>query len=150
MLLCDASPDDPAWTVATVAEALGVTPRTIEHLKKKFVGKGLEAALVRKPRGKPPRDVIFDGANELKSHLSKYWKISPKGNAAFVAALEDTLEVYQLPHDLDYPFVCMDESSKQLVGEVHTPIPCKPGQSMRMDDEYVRSGVVEWLADAML
>lgn len=37
----------------------------------------------------------------------------------------------------------MNESSKQLIGEVHTPIPCKPGQPRRIDDEYVRNGVVE-------
>jgi hypothetical protein len=57
--------------------------------------------------------------------------------------MEDVLEVYHLPYDADYPVVCMDESSKQLVGEVHEPIPCKPGQPKRMDDEYVRKGVVE-------
>lgn len=57
--------------------------------------------------------------------------------------MEDTLEVYHLAYDSDYPVVCMDESSKQLIGEVHTPIPCKPGQPMRMDDEYVRNGVAE-------
>ena len=37
----------------------------------------------------------------------------------------------------------MDESSKQLIGEVREPIPGKPGQPLRMDDEYVRKGVVE-------
>lgn len=57
--------------------------------------------------------------------------------------MEDVLEVYHLPYDPDYPVVCMDESSKQLIGEVHEPIPCKPGQPMRMDDEYVRNGVAE-------
>lgn len=57
--------------------------------------------------------------------------------------MEDVLEVYHLPYDSDYPVVCMDESSKQLIGEVHKPIPCKPGQPLRMDDEYVRNGVVE-------
>jgi len=66
LLLCDASPGGPAWTVAKVAEALGITTRTIEHLKKRFVEEGLEAALVRKPREKPPRDVIFDGAFETR------------------------------------------------------------------------------------
>ena len=66
LLLCDAGPDGPAWTVATAAQALGVTSRTIEHLKKRFVEEGLEAALVRKTRGKPPRDVIFDGAFEAR------------------------------------------------------------------------------------
>jgi len=57
--------------------------------------------------------------------------------------MEDVLEVYHLPYDSNYPVVCMDESSKQLVGEVYEPIPCKPGQPKRMDDEYVRNGVVE-------
>ncbi len=66
LLLCDAGPYGPAWTVADVAEALGVTTRTIEHLKERFVEDGLEAALERKPREKPPREVIFDGAFEAR------------------------------------------------------------------------------------
>ncbi len=46
LLLCDESPGTPAWTVLHTAEAMGVTSRTIEHLKKRFVEEGLEAALV--------------------------------------------------------------------------------------------------------
>lgn len=57
--------------------------------------------------------------------------------------MEDVLEVYHLPYDPDYPVVCMDESSKQLVGEVREPIACKPGQPARIDDEYVRNGVAQ-------
>ena len=64
LLLCDAGPDGPAWTVSAAAEGLGVTCRTIEHLKKRFVEEGLEAALQRKPRVRPPREVIFDGGFE--------------------------------------------------------------------------------------
>lgn len=48
-----------------------------------------------------------------------------------------------MPYDPDYPVVCMDESSKQLIGEVRDPIPCEPGKPVRVDDEYVRNGVVE-------
>jgi transposase len=66
LLLCDAGVDGPAWNVADVATALGVTSRAIEHLKKRFVEEGLEAALERKPREKPPREVIFDGAFEAR------------------------------------------------------------------------------------
>jgi hypothetical protein len=43
-----------------------VTSRAIEHLKKRFVEDGLEAALERKPREKPPREVTFDGAFEAR------------------------------------------------------------------------------------
>jgi len=66
LLLCDAGPHGPAWNVADVAAALGVSSRAIEHLKKRFVEEGLEAALERKPREKPPREVIFDGAFEAR------------------------------------------------------------------------------------
>jgi len=66
LLLCDAGADGPAWNVADVAAALGVTSRAIEHLKKRFVEEGLEAALERKPREKPPREVRFDGAFEAR------------------------------------------------------------------------------------
>jgi transposase len=66
LLLCDAGPQGPAWTVTDVAEALGVTPRTIEHLKRRFVEEGLAAALERKQPQKPPRPVTFDGAFEAR------------------------------------------------------------------------------------
>jgi transposase len=51
--------------------------------------------------------------------------------------------VYHLPYDPDYPVVCMDESCKQLIGEVCVPISCAPGQPQRIDHEYVRNGVAE-------
>ena len=57
--------------------------------------------------------------------------------------MEDVLDVYHLPYDPKYPVVCMDESSKQLIGEVREPIPGKPGRVRRIDDEYVRNGVAE-------
>jgi hypothetical protein len=79
----------------------------------------------------------------LQPHLSKYWKIPPDGCAAFVANMEDVLAVYALPHDPRRPVVCMDESSKQLIGEVHAPIAMAPGHGCLVDHEYVRNGVAE-------
>jgi hypothetical protein len=55
--------------------------------------------------------------------------------------MEDVLEVYTRPFDPRRPQVCMDETSKQLVGETRTPIPAAPGQPARYDYEYVRNGV---------
>ena len=66
LMLCDAGSEGPAWKVADVAKALGVTTRTIEHIKQRFVEEGIEAALQRKPRIRPPRDVIFDGEFEAR------------------------------------------------------------------------------------
>jgi len=54
--------------------------------------------------------------------------------------MEDVLEVYHLPHDPDYPVVCVDETLKQLVVETRVPIPTKPGQPARYDYEYERNG----------
>ena len=67
--------------------------------------------------------------------------IAPKANAAFVANMEDVLEVYQRPHNQKRPLVCLDETSKQLIAETRVPIPMKPGQTARHDHEYERNGV---------
>ena len=65
LLLCDAGAQGSAWTVAKVAEALGVTTRTIEHLKARFVEEGIEAALDRKPSTRTPK-ITFDGAFDAR------------------------------------------------------------------------------------
>ena len=68
--------------------------------------------------------------------------IAPEASAAFVANMEDVLEVYQRPHDPRRPLVCLDETSKQLIKETRTPIAVRPGQPARHDYEYERNGVV--------
>lgn len=54
--------------------------------------------------------------------------------------MEDVLEVYHRPYDAQRPLVCLDEASKQLVGEAVQPVPAAPGQPERFDYEYVRNG----------
>jgi len=54
--------------------------------------------------------------------------------------MEDVLEVYHRPYDEGRPLVCLDEASKQLVGEVVEPIPAAPGRPERFDYEYTRNG----------
>jgi hypothetical protein len=54
--------------------------------------------------------------------------------------MEDVLDVYQRPYDSNRPQVCLDEASKQLIGETRTPVPAAPGQPAREDYEYVRNG----------
>jgi hypothetical protein len=68
------------------------------------------------------------------------WCIPPGGDGEFVAAMEDVLDVYHRPYDPRYPQVCIDESSKQLVGEIRAPLPPRPGEPARYDSEYVRNG----------
>lgn len=57
--------------------------------------------------------------------------------------MEDVLEVYHLPYDRRFPVVCMDESSKQLIGELHPPIAPSPGHGRILDHEYVRNGTAQ-------
>jgi hypothetical protein len=72
--------------------------------------------------------------------LKKEWCIPPKANGAFVAQMEEVLDLYEKPYDSRYPLVCMDETSKQLVSDVQSPLPPQPGQSARQDYEYERKG----------
>ena len=66
LLLLDVGEYGSKWVVAQVAEALGTTSRSLEHLKKRFVEEGLFAAIERKKREKPPREIQFGGEFEAK------------------------------------------------------------------------------------
>jgi hypothetical protein len=55
--------------------------------------------------------------------------------------MEDVLEVYKRPYNCERPVVCLDETSKQLIGEVQTPVLTSPGHGAHYDYEYVRNGV---------
>lgn len=67
LLLLDAGEYGPKWLVETVAEAVGTTTRSLEHLKKRFVEEGVSVAIERKVRLTPPREIQFGG--EFEAHL---------------------------------------------------------------------------------
>jgi hypothetical protein len=69
--------------------------------------------------------------------------IPPKANAAFVAAMEDVLEVYSRPYDPARPQVCLDGGGKQLIGEARPPLPVRPGRPRREGPEYRRNGTAD-------
>ncbi len=56
--------------------------------------------------------------------------------------MENVLEVYTRPYDPRRPVVCLDEKSKQLVGEICKPMAARPGKVECCDYEYVRNGTV--------
>jgi hypothetical protein len=82
--------------------------------------------------------------NILRPHLKRQWVIAPEASAAFVANMEDVLEVYQRPRDPERPVVCLDETSKQMIVETREAIPAKPGRKARHDYEYARNGVANY------
>ena len=71
----------------------------------------------------------------------KGWVIPPNENSHFVAAMEQVLDVYKRPFNKKRPIVCMDETPKQLIKEVRSSLPVKPGFEKRVDYEYSRCGV---------
>ena len=66
LLAMEESPSGPRRTDAEVAPALGITTRSIEMVRRRFVEQGLEACLARKKQERPSVEPIFDGKKEAK------------------------------------------------------------------------------------
>lgn len=54
--------------------------------------------------------------------------------------MEDILDIYEMPYNPAVPVVCMDEKPYQLLGEARDPLPMRPGDTQKIDSEYVRNG----------
>ena len=55
------------------------------------------------------------------------------------------MELYAEPYDVRRPQVCVDESPVQWISETRQPLPTRPGQPARYDDEYHRAGTANLL-----
>lgn len=66
LLKADAGADGPNWEDARIAEAFACHTNTVANVRQRFVGQGLEAALLRKQRPHPPRERILDGEGEAR------------------------------------------------------------------------------------
>jgi transposase len=66
LLKAAAAPEGPAWNDEPIAEALDVSTATIVRVRQRFVERGLEAALVRKPQDRPSRERKLDGRAEAR------------------------------------------------------------------------------------
>lgn len=58
----------------------------------------------------------------------------------YIAKMEDVLEVYERPYDLQQPVVCIDEKPVMLHADVRPFSPAAPGREARRDNEYERCG----------
>ena len=61
LLLADAGESGPCWTDARVAEAVQVSVRSVERVRRRFVEVGLEAALVPKPSSRGSTSASWTG-----------------------------------------------------------------------------------------
>lgn len=66
LLAADQSPGGPGLTDSQVATTLGVSVRSIEHLRRRLVEEGFEAALGRKKQSRPSVERKFDGRKEAR------------------------------------------------------------------------------------
>jgi hypothetical protein len=80
----------------------------------------------------------------LKPHLKKQWVIS-KFDAEFLARMEHVLHLYHLPYNPAEPVICFDERPCQLIQDVLSPLPMKPGRVKRQDYNYKRNGTCSLL-----
>ena len=99
LLLLDAGENGPKWVVVRVSEALGITSRSLEHLKKRFVEDGLSTAIERKTRETPPCEIQFGGEFEAKL-LALACSDAPEGRKRWTMRLlaEKMVELKMVPN----------------------------------------------------
>lgn len=59
---------------------------------------------------------------------------------AYIARMEDVLEVYESPYDTRQPVICLDEKPITLHADLRPTRPAVPGREARRDNEYERRG----------
>ena len=67
--------------------------------------------------------------------------IPPKEDAEFAANMEEVLDTYAKPYDVNHPVICMDEQPIQLIKESRSPMPATANHPRRVDYEYERAGI---------
>ena len=117
---CSTPPTGRArWTLALLADAVvALTPHA--RISRQTIGRRL-------------------AENDLKPWQQKMWCV-PKIDAEYVARMEDVLDLYTQPPAAGTAVVCVDESPRQLIGEVRAATPAAPGRPARQDYEYRRNG----------
>jgi hypothetical protein len=86
LLKADQADGGPAWDDARIADALDCGTRTVERVRQRFVERGPEAALGRKPQDRPSRERKLDGAAEARL-IATACSAPPKGHARWTLKL---------------------------------------------------------------
>lgn len=86
LLLADQGSSGPAWRDDDVAQAAGVSRRTVENVRQRLVEQGLDAALERKKRETPPVEPKLTGDKEAQI-IALACSPAPEGRARWTLAL---------------------------------------------------------------
>lgn len=82
LLKADQADGGPGWTDDRIADAVEVSVATVERVRQRFVGHGLEAAPCRKPQDQPSRERKLDGAGEARL-IALACSAPPRGRVAW-------------------------------------------------------------------
>lgn len=86
LLKCDQGAQGPGWQDRQIAEAFGMTERSIQSWRKQAVEQGPQSLLVRRPPQQPPRKRKLDGEGEAQ--LTKLGcSTAPEGHARWTLSL---------------------------------------------------------------
>jgi transposase len=118
LLKADQADGGPAWDDARIAEALDVGMRTIGRVRRRFVERGLDAALRRKPQDRPSRLRKLDGAAEARLVAIACSK-APDGRTEWTM---------QLLADKLVELEVVDSISDETVRRVMKKTPSSPGR----------------------
>ena len=86
LLKADAADGGPAWPDHRIAEAVEVSTATVERVRQRFVELGLDDALDRKRRERPPREIKLDGRAEARL-IALACSPPPEGRAVWTMQL---------------------------------------------------------------
>ncbi len=86
LLLADQSSGGPAWKDEDIAQAVGVSQRTVEKVRQRLVEQGFEAALERKKRETPPVAPKLTGDKEARI-IALACSPAPNGRARWTLEL---------------------------------------------------------------
>jgi transposase len=86
LLKADATEGGPAWPDPRIADALEVSTATVERVRQRFVEQGLDAALDRKQRERPAREIKLDGRAEARL-IALACSAPPEGRATWTMKL---------------------------------------------------------------
>jgi transposase len=86
LLKADAADGGPAWPDHRIADALEVSTATVERVRQRFVEQGLDAALDRKQRERPAREIKLDGRAEAQL-IALACSAPPEGRATWTMQL---------------------------------------------------------------
>lgn len=104
-ILLKADADGPAWLDRTIAEAFCCHRATVEGIRKRLVLGGLDSALERKKRTRPPTERILDGANEARL-IALACSEPPKGRSRWtLKLLADELVALNIVESISYQTV---------------------------------------------